>query len=76
MSNDAEERSALPPVGLTMEVNRTEKSMSNPNQEDNQNQQRQRGQQDQGGQQGGRNNRAKVASSRAGRTSPVGNLGE
>ena len=50
--------------------------MSNPN-PDNQNQQ-QGGQQDQGGQQGGQNKRqggsrtspAKVASSRAGRTSP------
>jgi hypothetical protein len=59
-----------------MEVNRTEQSMSNPNQEDNQNQQQQGGQQDQGGQQGGRNNPAKVASSRASRTSSVSNLGE
>ena len=41
--------------------------MNNPNQND-QNQQQQGGQQDQGGQQGGR---AKAASSRVGRTSPV-----
>ena len=62
---------------FTMEVNSTEKSMSNPNQEDNQNkQQQQGGQQHQGGQQGGQNNPAKVASSRAGRTSPVTNIGE
>ena len=43
--------------------------MNNPNQ-DNQNQQQQGGQQDQGGQQGGQN-RARVANSRAGRTSPA-----
>ena len=50
--------------------------MNNPN-PDNQNQQQQGGQQDQGGQQGGQNNTGghnaspvKVASSRAGRTSP------
>ena len=69
MSNDAQERTLLPPVDPSLEINSKEESTGNPNQDD-QNQQQQGGQQAQGGQQGGQNKPGQGGQQQGGQNKP------